>query len=441
MNLLGKEIELRHIYTITMPKPSVVPEEGRTQIHQLVARAVENDRFSPKQNVRLPYFSLLDFMPNYFEDSAWEWVIARGEYAGTLPKRISSIVYKKAGFNLPPEIMSEIGNIARKYTVGESLYHFDFTDQFDWEAGDFGDSGSCFWGGRAGARVMIQNAGGLALRFYTNATGERGFARCWLLPIPRKEAIIAFNIYGLNGNGITVPRILSEFLGVPYKGQTVKFLNNGSDDNTLYINGAAGWLVGSGSQDWTGTVDLHLHDEDAHTCVACGDGCGEDYEWDGDYYCEDCYKDRFQRCEWCEDRFYPDDLTEVNGNLYCERCLSRHFTCCDRCGEYEANDETHTTSDGSSICNGCYSNHYFTCDKCAEIYPDDEQHEVYTGSGRYAETWCDDCFNEEGFECEDCGRKFATSHLAGERDGQQYCDHCGLPEEESDEEVEVPARV
>jgi hypothetical protein len=44
-------------------------------------------------------------------------------------------------------------------------------------------------------------------------------------------------------------------------------------------------------------------------------------EFDGDFYCEACYLDKFGTCADCDNTFDNDDLTEHNGDIVCRDCL------------------------------------------------------------------------------------------------------------------------
>jgi len=439
LSILGKEIEVGRVYTVGMPKPSVIPSEGRSLIIDLVKSAVTTDEYSPDVNVRLPYF-----MIDWDEDSQWEWLIHKGEYAGTLPKRISAYTYKKSGFKLPPATLSEIGNIARRYTVGMNEYHFDFNTALDWQRGQFGDHGSCFWSERLGARDMIKDAGGYAIRFFREQNDpDSGYARCWIIPHPTKSMIILFNIYGFNGNQIVVPRILSEFLGTTYNGRSVQFRNNGDDSGELYINGGSCWLVGQDAPGHTDRIDLEIEDQesDRHRCCGCGEYFHEDdgrSNDDGDWYCYVCYNEHYGICNGCDMEYDNDDLrySNVSGECYCESCYDERFYICFDCG-HEGWRISFSSRRGTShevgdevVCDSCFELHYFECDHCGEDCHNDDAKKVKS-SGE-DKVWCKYCASRRATECVDCHTLTDDNDL----DEPGRCEDCRMKVEEDTDEKE-----
>ncbi len=99
-----------------------------------------------------------DFSPN--------WMLNQKGLSGTFPTRIKVFLKKNHAVKMAEQDISAIGNLARRHTVKAKDFIFDFTDAFDWEDGDFGDGGSCYWGGRRGARTMLADHNSLAIRFF-----------------------------------------------------------------------------------------------------------------------------------------------------------------------------------------------------------------------------------------------------------------------------------
>jgi hypothetical protein len=140
-------------------------------------------------------------------------------------------------------VISEIGNIARANIVPSKEYYMDFDDELDWEDGEFGDSGSCYWGDRWGARNMLRDHGSFAIRFFnrritpvSNKEKFDGFGRAWIVPdIPFEGSMVTFNAYpGGDLTTNTVALILSQLFSLPYK--RIRLSNLGSTDRLLYIN-------------------------------------------------------------------------------------------------------------------------------------------------------------------------------------------------------------
>ncbi len=53
-------------------------------------------------------------------------------------------------YKLPAQALQAIGNLAEEYSTEPKEYYWDVAKSIDWDAGDFGDDGSCFWGCREG---------------------------------------------------------------------------------------------------------------------------------------------------------------------------------------------------------------------------------------------------------------------------------------------------
>ena len=202
--------------------------------------------------------------PDLPDDWDWSWVISRGKFSGTLPKRISQYLFKEHQIKIEPKELAKLGTSLSAHTKGDE-YTFDFTKNFNWKSGDFGDGGSCFWGDRHRARDIIFDAGGCAIRFWEirpkpkphcearlcmdeyrqklavyNEGSMTGYGRSWI--VPYSEGVILFNTYSYKQNDSTpsvdslkVARILSLYLGGSYK--KIGLTANGRSEGTLYING------------------------------------------------------------------------------------------------------------------------------------------------------------------------------------------------------------
>lgn len=206
-------------------------------------------------------------------DWLWNWVISSkdrkqlgGDYVGTLPKRISSYYHTEHGVQLKKSELEYIGDVAKKgHNSQNEKYIFQFVNKFNWNAGDFGDSNSCYFV-RSGTplRVLEEN-GILAVCFYSErgrytqghpitATTQRqrlqdsrddlqkdihsnwGLARAWVIPdFPEMGMITLFNGYGFTGDSLlTISRVLSMYFSVSYC-QVIAY-NQGRTAGVVYIN-------------------------------------------------------------------------------------------------------------------------------------------------------------------------------------------------------------
>lgn len=254
-----QQIKFNELYTLTVNKEEV-DLKGRTQIADLLD--VHFSRYGGLENV-LP------------KDWSWAWKVPRGKFAGTLPKRLQNLVYKAVGAKLSPEVVSQIGNIAAKNSQARTTFYFDFNNQFNWQRGDFGDSESCFFGGKVDTLQLLASVGAFAIRLFDAPEGN-GIGRAWVLPwraVPRSgippaganpDALLVFNGYGsfkheyqkVEYQGVIKQygemqtldygRLLATWLGQSY--QLIKLSVNGSsDENALvFINneGRSAVMVG-----------------------------------------------------------------------------------------------------------------------------------------------------------------------------------------------------
>lgn len=186
-------------------------------------------------------------------DIEWRWQSDRG----SLPKRVESWFYKKCKMKLDSVVSSEIGNVARAVIPKDQTYYMDFTKNFNWAKGDFGDPQSCFYGMNGpGHNPQAMQASGkfYAVRFFKKWEKDRtvdlglrkyyeddesyytGISRSWMADSPKKNSSLKaiFNGYGLTTHQIST--IVSEYLEADNKKVYI-------GDTDLYINGD-GYVVG-----------------------------------------------------------------------------------------------------------------------------------------------------------------------------------------------------
>ncbi len=163
---------------------------------------------------------------------------------GAFPKRVASYMYKTYNIKLSSQIMRSIGNTAQQNSTQGNVV-FDFTHRILWEAGDFGDDGSCFWTDYGGSRIAMMRAGIGAIRIYS-PNGAHGRGRAWFSPFP--EGFILFNAYGIM-QARTIANFLGQLFGEDYKYKQIHIShtyrdNNGDWNSTykLYLN-SDGYLI------------------------------------------------------------------------------------------------------------------------------------------------------------------------------------------------------
>jgi len=328
---------------------------------------------------------------------SWEWtwkVGGRGEYVGALPKRVGKYAYQELGVKLTAKQLSEIGNLAAQHSVRNETYFCAIVDDFDWSDGDFGDGGSCYWGGNAGALDMLKDNGGRAILFWRDEAHTTGFARAWVVPF--EDCYVVFNGYGLET--LPIARVLSAHLGHAYY-RRINFANNGASAGTLWINGGTAWLVGpQSSVVEIDSIDLDWEEPEVSlSCERCGDSINEDYH-----------------------SHAPD------GNDYCEHCYCEHVSYCEHCSEDVWAEEAQSDPNGDTICDDCYRAKCSSCEGCDDSFWNRDMKDGY----------CPDCHLEKYSDCEECGKECHVEDL--ERvDDCDVCSECAEEMRAGKEEVVV----
>lgn len=285
-------------------------------------------------------------------DWCYDWCVkGKGVYVGTFPKRVAKFQYTKYSTKLTSAQMAELGTLANRHCVKQSDYWIDFTQDFDWEPGDFGeDPESCYWKSKDEARTeILPGLNSWAFRFYekrdySNFSGSHyeGMARCWAVPFRR--TFVLFNAYGMELTQMA--RIASSMWDCYYK--KLKVENNGESDGLLWINSGSGIAVGNQAD------VLAL-------------GSRTDF----------CYpRNATKPCSQCGNRHDPELLsrrTLSNGRvmLLCEYCEDS-YPKCNRCGNYQ--HESYTSQVPSCqgamrYCDGCMGQKdswMETCEICGE---------------------------------------------------------------------------
>jgi len=227
--------------------------------------------------IKLYSLNALDKLKRHFD---WRPMTEKG----SLVKRLKSYLYKQSDYKMLPLESAKIGEIVSKYTITSKEYALDVTKSFRWEAGDFGDSGSCFFQGRSGIRMDMMDDGRYsALRFFQRDMLQirkgnskyyplfAGIARSWIwtTKISREvkkglsieqDVYVVFNGYGANTRWQA--SFLSAYLGLPMK--KVALHNKGNVSGGLYVNQGLGFVIGETSIIETLTeLDFGL---DVHHC-------------------------------------------------------------------------------------------------------------------------------------------------------------------------------
>lgn len=258
----------------------------------------------------------------------WQWrniVSGKGDYVGSFVKRIRKYLRKEK--NKEFTHAGELGSLIGQYSSWHNCYNFRFSAD-EWNEGDFGDDGSCFFGCRAKAPARIFDSVGGAVQFFD--AEHKGFARCWIKPIG--EQLVLFNAYGLEL--LTIARIVSGYLGLSYR--RVRICNNDETQGLIWINGNGGFVIAQDvsvySEDGESRIDLRI--ETGPQCCNCEAYLDEGDEiCEGDsVYCEDCHSELFTTCDDCEDIYSRADLNNITlddgeDRSVCNSCRDDYHEC------------------------------------------------------------------------------------------------------------------
>src|SRR5690242_18500461 len=104
--------QLRTQYTITLPAGEISSAGVRAVMDCINAVNFNTSDtwrdLNPEWN--RPY------LPDLAVGWQWTWVVQKGEFAGTLPKRIRNYYFKTHKIKCPDSFIEQIGNIARQHT-------------------------------------------------------------------------------------------------------------------------------------------------------------------------------------------------------------------------------------------------------------------------------------------------------------------------------------
>lgn len=226
--------------------PTRISREGIGAIRRLLC---DQDDRSFQQ---LAYYAM--------DDLAAEWQTKQGNY----PKRLSQLAYKRLALKIPPEVLAQVGNIARDHSKAAGTVRVAVTRNLNMSAGDFGHSESCWWGSYFESRCALKTNGGFGLRSFDGDGCVTG--RAWVMPLRHRytarqvgnliptfdtenpDAFIVFNGYG-ELSGYAAARVMTQLSGWTYK-------KTDFSCEPMYVN-SGGYLVAP-EETMQGTRNLHL---------------------------------------------------------------------------------------------------------------------------------------------------------------------------------------
>jgi hypothetical protein len=266
-----------------------------------------------------------------------------------------------------------------------------------WDAGEFGDKRSCFWGEYAAHRAAMSDSNDcFAARFY-NKKGH-GVGRCWVV-IHKYYGVGLFNEYGeppIESMVSHIKSALEDGIESELYSYCLSF-----DGGLIYLNDAENYIISTNpSHTINGdSFDMDCLDIDAvlfdSSEVGCCDECREDTysgcrDDAGTLLCEDCYDELYAACYECGSVVARDEsIVDEDGDYYCLDC----GVVCDSCGQgLRRQDVEHHDHDGCHLCERCYDSQYFVCDECGDTARKEDSSNI--GNMIY----CPDCITV----CEHC---------------------------------------
>ena len=339
-----------------------------------------------------------------------DWIILKGDYTGTMPKRVSKFFKKVYNIKADCKILSDFGEVLSRGRVNDSVKIIIDRD-FVWRDGDWGDSGSCFWSFNTAHRAILaspKNINCFAVKIRSDINNKRG--RCWLIDI--NGQLMIFNNYG-DYSLIAIARMIALKFGYSYTKSDSNF-----NDNIIYLNRTKFYAI---YKDNFVNIDyIELLSPEAF-CPECGEYFKyEDFNTDSDsgaFGCSCCV--RGMVCDNCGDGINEDEcLYNDNGEAFCEDCFCELYIYCNECSEVVYRNDSYTGSDNCEYCEGCFNDKFITCDECEEpvLIEDSYNHEDYN--------YCQDCFDNNFTICEYCEDYINKNDILIGGDDNNYCQDC-----------------
>jgi hypothetical protein len=174
--------------------------------------------------------------------------------AGTYPKRLARALHKAGGDKLSPEVLGQIGTVAREHSADQAEWRVSVTRDLNQSASDFYHDDSCWWGDYSESRCALKTNGGIGLRTWRTAPyggWSQVTGRAWVMPMrvdsdgnlsptydaTGADAFLVFNAYG-NLEGFDAPRIVATMTGGSVR-------RVGLSISPMYVNSESGYLVAS----------------------------------------------------------------------------------------------------------------------------------------------------------------------------------------------------
>lgn len=228
--ICGKEYPLNEIFQIEENQQLIDPK-GQSAVRLYILRS--------ETVVKRPFWQRNIYFPSDFD---WKWMTRRG----TLVKRVAKYLRDEHGLRLENTEQSKIGTIASAFIRPATQSYIDLTDDFNWTPGTYSDGNSCYWGGRAASRPILERMNALAIRGYEKLPDGtfKPKARAWFFPYPDDpNCLIVMNGYGWDTR--TFAHLLCQMTG---HDMFEIALRASKPDNMIYINKGRAIFVGPAAE-------------------------------------------------------------------------------------------------------------------------------------------------------------------------------------------------
>lgn len=237
----------------------------------------------------------------------------------------------------------------------EVSFFVKFTRDLNWKKGTYGDSNSCWFGTKSGARKMVLSHNGFAVQVHLDNSSRSPYGRCWgvvmepkshstwFQDIDYKDTIVLFNGYtrslvtpitrqntdSLSGMMYTnsYADMVAAALNIKF-GVNVKLTNNRyTSSGNFFINQEYGVLLSNKKVKFSGNnrrIELAYKEEEWAKCRYCDRILGQDMieTPDGRIFCMTCADERLEMCCYDmqvydrQDMVYgPDQHLYFSGNI------------------------------------------------------------------------------------------------------------------------------
>jgi hypothetical protein len=307
----------------------------RKNTDQRIRLSIRTDDVSPE--ARREISNLLGRQYGFSPDYTFDWRIVNKE--GKLPKRIKSWMYKSGKSKVSDRIIEHIGNTAYESRFWKDEFDFRFTNDIDWQQGDFGDHDSCYWGTK---EYMLddlrRNESVYSIKIYNDGIhlDSNGWGRAiLLLDFPKVGAVTAINAYPKGFQITNISRLVAKWVhstfGFEPVTKRIHLDYDGEWKEPIWINGGNGATISMlplliSRYNTRSYFDLN-------TCPKCEVTKSYAPRYDelvGQRICEDCRAQHFFNCASCGAIRNRSQLNEFRGLNICDNCVDRIFIC--ECG-------------------------------------------------------------------------------------------------------------